>query len=345
MLLKRSVLAVVVVVVLVASCAVTAKAGPVSLYVSNGDGKSVLAYNGATGAFQRTFASGGGLTEPEGVVFGPDGNLYVSSRPAQVLKYNGKTGAFLGVFASGHGLEDPAGIAFGGPNNDLYVSSGIPDPPATGGHQILRFDGKTGAFKAVVDPGNAAGLDDPEGMRFGADGLLYVLSTPETGPGEVLRYDAATNTFKDKFVGKSGAGAISDPTDLEFMPGGDLLVSSAASSEVKRYDKTTGAFKAVFVTPGSGGLTEAEGVIFTPDGNLLVASELGNAVLQYNGQTGASLGAFVKSNSGGLTMPTFMIFGPSAATTIPLPPAAISGAMLVAIVGAARARRMLCSAK
>src|SRR3954447_13332419 len=130
-----------------AGCCSFAAAGPVTLYVSSDDTDQVLAYDGATGAFQRVFASGGGLTEPDGIAFGPDGNFYVSSRPAQVLRYNGKTGKFLGVFASGHGLQDPAGVAFGGPQHDLYVSSGIPDEGG-GGNQILRFDGRTGAFKA-----------------------------------------------------------------------------------------------------------------------------------------------------------------------------------------------------
>src|SRR5437867_7941797 len=108
-------------------CCGPALAGPTSLFVSSGDTNSVLAYDATTGAFQRTFASGGGLMDPEGIAFGQDGNFYVASRPAQVLRYNGKTGAFLGVFASGNGLKDPAGIAFGGPDNDLYVSSGVPD--------------------------------------------------------------------------------------------------------------------------------------------------------------------------------------------------------------------------
>ena len=300
-------------------------AQPVALFVSSDDTNQVLAYNGSSGAFLRTFASGGGLTEPEGIAFGPDGNLYVSSRPAQVLRFNGHTGAFMNVFASGSGLKDPAGIAFGGPNNDLYVSSGIPDEGG-GGNQILRFDGATGAFKAVVDPANAAGLDDPEGMRFGADGLLYVNSTPEEGDGAVLRYDPATNAFVDKFITEGGPGAIQDPTDLQFMPGGDLLVSSAATSEVKRYDGATGAFKSVFVTAGSGGLEEAEGLTFTPSGNLLVSSELGNAVLEYDGTTGAFVRAFVTAESGGLGEPTFLTFGPApAAAAIPLPPAVWSG--------------------
>ena len=338
MRLVRGIVLSVCVVVVGAWCCCTALAQPVSLFVSSDDTNNVLLYNGSSGAFVRTFASGGGLTEPEGITFGPDGNLYVSSRPAQVLKYNGQTGKFIGVFASGHGLQDPAGIAFGGPNNDLYVSSGIPDS-GVGGNQILRFDGKSGAFKAVVDPSNAAGLNDPEGMRFGADGLLYVNSTPEQGDGEVLRYDAANNSFVSKFVSKGGAGAIQDPTDLIFMPGGDLLVTSAATSEVKRYDGATGAFKSVFVPPGSGGLDEAEGMTFTPDGNLLVASELGNAVLEYDGSTGAFVREFVAADSGGLGQPTFMTFGatPSSGAAVPLPPALCSGLLGMGAMTAALA--------
>jgi WD40 repeat protein len=313
----------------------TAAAGTSSVFVSSGDTNSVLAYDASTGAFQGTFASGGGLEEPEGIAFGPDGNLYVSSRSNQVLRYDGRTGRFLGVFASGHGLADPAGVAFGGPGNDLYVSSGVPDEGG-GGNQVLRFDGRSGAFKAVVDPANAAGLDDPEGMRFGPDGLLYVNSTPEKGPGQVLRYSPATNSFVSKFVSASAAGAVGDPTDLAFGPGGDLFVSSAATSEVKRYDGSTGAFKGAFVTAGSGGLNEAEGLAFAPNGNLLVVSELGDAVLEYNGSTGTFVRELVPSGLGGLAEPTFITFGP---TAVPLPAGAWGGLLTLGGWTALRAWR------
>ncbi len=153
-----------------------------SLYVSSGETNSVLAYAGETGAFERRATRRGGLIEPEGLAFGPDGNLYVSSRSDEVRRYNGKSGKFIGVFASGHGLLDPAGIVFGGPGNDLYVSSGLTDDGR--GNRILRFDGATGAFKAVLDPNNAAGLDDPEALAFGSDGLLYVTSTPVDAPAK-----------------------------------------------------------------------------------------------------------------------------------------------------------------
>jgi DNA-binding beta-propeller fold protein YncE len=279
-----------------------------SLYVSSGGTNSVLEYDDETGEFERKFARHGGLIEPEGIAFGPDGNLYVSSRSDEVLRYDGEKGKFIDVFASGHGLVDPAGIAFGGPDDDLFVSSGLTDDGR--GNQILHFDGVTGAFEAVVDPANSAGLDDPEALAFGSDGQLYVASTPEQGPGEVLRYDPTDNSFVDKFI-PAASSDILDPTGLVFGPDGDLFLSSAATSEVKRYDGTTGALIGVFVTAGLGGLNEAEGMAFGPNGNLFVASELGNAVLEYDGTTGAFVREFVTAGSGRLSEPTFIIFGPS----------------------------------
>ena len=90
-----------------------------ALLVSSGDNDSVLLYDAKNGKFRDTFASGGGLDDPEGLAFGPDGHLYVTSRSNAVLRYNGKKGAFIDIFASGGGLEDPAGLVFG-PDGNLY---------------------------------------------------------------------------------------------------------------------------------------------------------------------------------------------------------------------------------
>jgi DNA-binding beta-propeller fold protein YncE len=63
----------------------------------------ILRYDGVIGSFMGVFVSagGGGLDQPNGVVFGPDGNLYVSSNQTnQVLRYNGTTGAFIDEFVS-----------------------------------------------------------------------------------------------------------------------------------------------------------------------------------------------------------------------------------------------------
>lgn len=51
------------------------------LFVTSFDNSRVLRYDGTTGAFLDTFVptAAGGLRNPAGLVFGPDGNLYVSS--------------------------------------------------------------------------------------------------------------------------------------------------------------------------------------------------------------------------------------------------------------------------
>ena len=79
-------------------------------------------------------------------MFGPDGNLYVSSlNSGQVVRYNGTTGAPPGVFASGGGLSGPRGLLFG-PDGNLYVSN-------SDTNSVLRYNGTTGAFIGVFASG------------------------------------------------------------------------------------------------------------------------------------------------------------------------------------------------
>src|SRR5262245_9165263 len=57
-----------------------------NLYVSTGQYggpgqlKAVLRYDGETGAFIDKFTVGGDLQGPRGIIFGPDGNLYVADK-------------------------------------------------------------------------------------------------------------------------------------------------------------------------------------------------------------------------------------------------------------------------
>jgi WD40 repeat protein len=105
---------------------------------------NVLEYDGTTGGFLGEFVTNGsgGLSYAAGLVFGPDGNLYVSDLLADVVRqYNGTTGDYLGDFASGGGLNGPWGLTFG-PDNNLYVAGHGPD-------QVFRYNGTTGAFMDV----------------------------------------------------------------------------------------------------------------------------------------------------------------------------------------------------
>ena len=92
---------------------------------------------------------------------------------------------------------------------------------------------------------------------------------------------------------------------------GDLLVASYNGNDILRYDGTTGAYKGVFVTPGSGGLTVPNGMTYGPDGNLYVASLGSFAVIEYDGMTGSYIKTLDPTNSAGLQYPNSIVFTPT----------------------------------
>ena len=193
-----------------------------------------MRYNGTTGAFIDNFvpSGSGGLSNPFGLTFGPDGNLYVACNCTNgVLRYNGNTGAFMGPFASGGLLSVPFDLTFGLDGN-LYVTSGNP----TLGNGVLRYNGTTGAFIDNFVPSGSGGLLAPRGLVFGPDGNLYVSSLLTNS---ILRYNGTTGAFIDAFI-PSGSGGLNQPSFLRFTP--RVVLSFAAFSAKLEIESASGAF-------------------------------------------------------------------------------------------------------
>ena len=273
----------------------------IDLLVTSYNNNSVLRYDGNNGNFISTFvpSNSGGLAGPQGLTYGPDGNLYVSSSFSDAIKrYNGSTGSFMGDFVpqGSGGLSGPTDLVFG-PDGNLYVN-------AINTSSVMKYNGISGAFMGVFVTQGSGGLSGPTGMTFGPDGNLYVSGL---NSARVLRYNGTTGAFIDAFV-TQGSGGLSAPNDLVFGPDANLYVVSRNTQSVLKYNGTTGAFLGAFVTSGSGGINGPIGIQFGPDGNFYVASRETNNVLKYNGTTGAFLGAFVPTGSGGLNGPFYLPF-------------------------------------
>lgn len=287
-----------------------------SLLVTSRFTDEVLRYD-ASGAFLGAFASGGGLDNPVGLTFGPDGELYVASGETdQVLRYDGASGAFLGVFAQGGGLDAPRQVNFG-PDGHLHVASGATN-------RVLRFDGASGAFLGVAASGGS--LSGPTSFTFGPSGELFVGSVLND---RVKRFEPSSGIFLGDFV----TGNVDGPHDLAFGPDGKLYVTSAFTTRVQRFDGTSGAFLDTFIDDAR--LLNPLGMCWDERGHLVIVNQGRNEVLRYHGRTGAFLGASVAPGTGGLSAPLFACFEPSPSFRVHPPIPELAGRKnLVALSGA-----------
>lgn len=195
-------------------------------FYTTGSGFGVLRYNGLSGAFLGAFVprGSGGLTNASGLVFGPDGNLYVSSfNTDSVLRYNGTNGLFIDAFVAARsgGLVGPQGLAFG-PDGRLYVCS-------AGNHAVMRYDGKTGAFVDVfVAPGSGGLSSGPSFLTFTPASTKLKIS--RSARGVSLSWPCSASNFVIDM--RQTLGASDKWTRMSSVPallGDDFILTNVAT--------------------------------------------------------------------------------------------------------------------
>jgi glucose/arabinose dehydrogenase len=212
------------------------------LYVISYYADQILQFNATTGGFVGVFVPAGTIS-PSAETFGPDGNLYVvDDSSGAVVRYNGTTGQPMGTFiaAGSGGLSSPEALTFDPSGSYLCVAS-------NGSNQVLKYNAQTGAFVGVA---GSAGLSGPFDVKFGSDGLLYVLSR---GNNRILRYNTS-GVYVDDYV-PAGSGGLASVTRMAFGPDGDLYVvgdnGAPISSQVWRFGPENEALFTVTNTAAS----------------------------------------------------------------------------------------------
>ena len=243
-----------------------------SLFVASFTNDVVLRVNATDGTLLGKIGNEDVLDCPEGIAFGPNGNLYVASFLLPHLSvFEPQSGKYLGKFGSLNVpriLTEPAPALPKAPkkapmlagaedlafdlNGDVHVT-------AYYSNSVYKFDGTTGAFEYTYGKGLVHG---PVGVACDpATGDLFVASYKDnkvlrfTNDGQFLGVAAGADMSSSAAGGgvgsdsgerrRSGGGgrrarAISSPSGLAFADDGTLWVASYATGAVTRFNSSYG---------------------------------------------------------------------------------------------------------
>jgi hypothetical protein len=267
-------------------------------YISDYPTSSILQYNPSTNTLATfvspsNFQSAAGMSGagPDGLQFGPDGNLYVSNlNSQQVLRFN-ITNAGGNLIYSGNSVIVasgfyPTGMTFGtahGDTNNLYVSSYSP-------REVLKVANASSQSPISSVFLGLGGVHSPSpfGLAWGPDGDLYAGALPNYGtlaqplptPTSVLQISSNGSSYKS-ITPSSGPGSLFNnaPDGLIFDGLGHLLVSTSpnanylfgpfpsSSGQIYQYN-ADGSYSNTLVTSGTNGIPAN----FSPSSILLLPS-------------------------------------------------------------------------
>ena len=173
-------------------------------YASSQALDAIVKFDGTTGQYLGIFAQHGTLSNPVGILFDGNGDLWtcnVASPYGYVLKFDGQTGEYIALLAN---LSHTFDMAWGLDGN-AYV---------TDGGYVTRLDGETGAsmgrfITTRVFTGWGATI------AIGPNGNIYVTSRNEDQYGVIREYDGVTGDFVGEFVVED---ELSRPAFIAFTP-------------------------------------------------------------------------------------------------------------------------------
>jgi len=277
-----------------------------NLYVCDYPSGTVEKFNGATGAYIGPFCT---VTGPIVCAWGPDGNLYVGGASSKVQKFNGSTGAWMAdVWNAGFAIFS---ICFA-PNGDLCV-------PADSNTTVARLAAPSYTTEVWRTSGSPYGGAAQRGMRFGADGNLFV---SDATVNAVQRYNGATGAYMDL-----GAFDMSNQPggsdDLLWLPkNGDMVVAAYSSRKLMEYGPVSTSypnFVRNFADYQGLGLGYPVYLALTPDivwpplppenVEFWIGDSTGNPISQVNAAPGANFTVSVWMTSDFQTKAAELLFG------------------------------------
>ena len=252
---------------------------------------AILRYN-SSGVLQGAFvaAGAGGLQNPKGFDFTPDGGMlvcdYYSNPNDMAVRRYDNTGSSLGVFA----VPPPSVYYDMAIPNDVVVEN-VASPRdhikyfafaagASPHDMVQAYDSGTNLLWSSTDGVGAAG-ESYQDLVLGPDDMLYVSSWD----GKCIhRYERETGAYVDR---KPISGSF-QPRGITAGPDDKIYVVARLSGVHRHNPAAGGAFETVFINDTEANLFD---VAFGPDGNFYTCTD--TTVKQYDGSGALLDGSFV----------------------------------------------------